>query len=1093
MKKLTALEKIPQNIPYHTVRYQKYLIGLMFKALPMLMGLILFFSLLTFPFLKCGQGGPTLGESIIIQVSPQSINFGTIPVNTVVSQDIKVSHIGESGKLIIESIYFKEGSSPEFSFDMPSSLKLLPKEETIIKVKYAPKDSLPDSATLVISHNAPPSYVSSVSLSALAQEAYLITEPSPIDFGGVLSGSSKSLNITIKNAGSDTFIVNETFLDEKSSKDFKIEKINATFPLNLLAYQKFELTMSYTPKGGDEDEGYLSVRGITKGEPQEVSFTCRGNELGPEINVSPGILDFGWVILNKKEVKELTIYNEGLYDLEVKEIYPSFGSDKGIKIEDFSGSFNVKPKEFAKLKVSWQPQSILPPSSEPIGGIVIVNNDSDEGTIIISVFGRVDAPLLIVTPPDTVDFGYVAQNMQVERTITLNNAGHAPLEIYSIEFIQPISSEFEIKNPFTGTISPETAEVVTLSFKNKGGDKGEEKGKLKIKSSSPGKEEIIIDLVAKRAGSPTCDIVLSPLTLNFGVVPMGFYKKLPMLIINKGTGFCSFQNARIEDCVSFPGFGGMCSKPKGGMPSKTFTIILKPPAIENGIEPGKSYPIEVLFKPPKTTPLFGAITEYFALLSVDLYNPYTKETITYPKPSGISSPWGEYKANLYGGSGIAKITVIPPEINFGIITIGCHSKIYKVTVYNAGSAPLTISSVELSGCTPEFKIKNIPPLPKDVTTGVPFPVELQYIPQDLGKDSCMLVVKSTDESSPVLSVSLEGEGTYDTEWTDIFHQVSGQEVDVLFVIDDSGSMCEEQERLAQNFEEFIKFAEIWKNDFHLGVISVNVVNEKVMAKLNLGKKKPRFLTPQTQDYKNKFKEFVKLGCGGGSDPQEAGLQAAQMALSLPLTYDTDVPCSSDNDCLNNKNVCADPKNCPIYCIDGFCGGWNAKFLRENAQLEIIFLSDEEDQSPATVSFYIDFFKNIKGFYNVNMMHAHSIVGPNGGCVAPDGGGADAGKRYMEVSKETGGKIESICNPTFAPVLNDIGAIAFGLKVQFFLTRIADPPTIKVWINGNECKGGNDTWSFDIPSNSVIFVEKGKCMPQPNDEIKVYYKTLCLQE
>ena len=43
-----------------------------------------------------------------------------------------------------------------------------------------------------------------------------------------------------------------------------------------------------------------------------------------------------------------------------------------------------------------------------------------------------------------------------------------------------------------------------------------------------------------------------------------------------------------------------------------------------------------------------------------------------------------------------------------------------------------------------------------------------------------------------------------------------------------------------------------------------------------------------------------------------------------------------------------------------CGGYNMGFLRKDATLEIVFVSDEEDQSPADLSFYINFFKNIKG-------------------------------------------------------------------------------------------------------------------------------------
>ena len=153
------------------------------------------------------------------------------------------------------------------------------------------------------------------------------------------------------------------------------------------------------------------------------------------------------------------------------------------------------------------------------------------------------------------------------------------------------------------------------------------------------------------------------------------------------------------------------------------------------------------------------------------------------------------------------------------------------------------------------------------------------------------------------------------------------------------------------------------------------------------------------------------------------------------------------------------------------------------------ISDEQDQSPATPAFYIDWFNSIKGFANQNLMHVHAIVGnPNGGCGGSSSdGGADSGSRYTEIQEATGGIFNSICDTDFADALEDIGNIAFGLKKQFFLTRQADPATVKVWVNDVECIGG---WVYDQPSNSVIFDEFGTCMPEAGDLIRIWYKTVC---
>ena len=95
-----------------------------------------------------------------------------------------------------------------------------------------------------------------------------------------------------------------------------------------------------------------------------------------------------------------------------------------------------------------------------------------------------------------------------------------------------------------------------------------------------------------------------------------------------------------------------------------------------------------------------------------------------------------------------------------------------------------------------------------------------------------------------------------------------------------------------------------------------------------------------------------------------------------------------------------------------------------------------------------------------------------------------------------GNIISICDPNWAQGLASIGEIAFGLKVQFFLSRVADPPTITVTVAGVPCQGtsgGALNWAYDPGSNAVVFEENGGCMPTPGQEIVIEYDTLCFLE
>ncbi|MCA9522080.1 MAG: hypothetical protein KC609_13960, partial [Myxococcales bacterium] len=414
--------------------------------------------------------------------------------------------------------------------------------------------------------------------------------------------------------------------------------------------------------------------------------------------------------------------------------------------------------------------------------------------------------------------------------------------------------------------------------------------------------------------------------------------------------------------------------------------------------------------------------------------------------------------------------------DFGLVRVGCASQQRKVTIYNTGTAPLEVTKIEPQNCPGEFKLFNLPILPIEVTNTQPVTIEVYYEPTDLGTDTCNLLIQSSDQNNANFVIPMKGEGTDSDFQVDEFVQLSGQKVDILFVVDNSGSMGEEQDNLSANFDALIKEAKKWNSDFQLGIVTVEIEeNNSNRGKLRGDPRIIKLGTPP--DYtvvESQFKSTIKVGTGY-SGAQEAGLEAARIALTPPLITDTGLSCAQDADCPG-----AD------LCVQNICGGYNRGFLREDASLEIVIISDEEDQSPGGTDFYIDFFKNIKGYQNDGLMHVSVIVGPKGGCTN-EFGSAEYGKRYIEVANATNGDVESICSPTFSQTLEKIGNRAFGLKVQFFLTRAPVESTIKVFVDNVQKSSG---WTFAADSNSIIFDQAN--VPQANQKIRVEYTAMCFQ-
>ncbi len=149
------------------------------------------------------------------------------------------------------------------------------------------------------------------------------------------------------------------------------------------------------------------------------------------------------------------------------------------------------------------------------------------------------------------------------------------------------------------------------------------------------------------------------------------------------------------------------------------------------------------------------------------------------------------------------------------------------------------------------------------------------------------------------------------ERTDSQVQTMSKRVDILFLVDNSGSMKEEQDKLKANFDGFIReLLQQDVNDFQIGVITTDMDDTEQSGKLQAKKGYPRIIKGSqmtTQKVIEAFKANTDVGVLGS--PYEKGLAAIKAALSPPLINTT-----------------------------------NKGFLRDNSLLAIILLGDEDDCS-----------------------------------------------------------------------------------------------------------------------------------------------------
>lgn len=258
---------------------------------------------------------------------------------------------------------------------------------------------------------------------------------------------------------------------------------------------------------------------------------------------------------------------------------------------------------------------------------------------------------------------------------------------------------------------------------------------------------------------------------------------------------------------------------------------------------------------------------------------------------------------------------------------------------------------------------------------------------------------------------------------DTYNQQAASKIDVLWVVDNSGSMAARQENLARNFQSFI--TEFTRNsiDYRIAVTTTDIFKE---AGRFVGT--PRVLQNTTPNVATAFANNIKVGINGS--PYEVGLEAARMSLDLQKQ-------ANDAQVMQCKAAC--PTDGRAVCQAKCDTDSEFPFLRRDAYLYLIFVTDEEDRSSQDVRFFYRYFETVKGVGNDGTVTTAAIMGdtPSNSC------GATPGTRYKALSDLTGGEVGSICDGNFSETLGKLARNAVGLKRKFALQTAPNLQTLEV--------------------------------------------------
>lgn len=264
-------------------------------------------------------------------------------------------------------------------------------------------------------------------------------------------------------------------------------------------------------------------------------------------------------------------------------------------------------------------------------------------------------------------------------------------------------------------------------------------------------------------------------------------------------------------------------------------------------------------------------------------------------------------------------------------------------------------------------------------------------------------------------------------------------VDILFVIDNSGSMDSAQMNLSRNAAFFADaMSRVSILDYHIGVVTTDM--DKYSCNKQCGQLQgfPAFVDKSTPDLINNLSHRMHVGTDGSS--QEEMFSPVEAALSAPL----------------NSTV-------------------NQGFYRQDAFLAVIFITDAKEQSTIRAQEFLQFLNNKKG--DPNKVLSYGVIrtmAEEKSCQSTED--LDDKLESFLSSVSNGDKsqknILSLCAPDYgiklAEFANDIVHRSSGTVK---LSRIPDINTIKVTY-GNQVIPNSLTkgWVYEPSTNSILLAE-----------------------
>ena len=969
----------------------------------------------------CGRGkGEVRQVGGLLAVTPSGVDFGDVALGKELQQTLTLRNDGLVEMAVDQLPGFQGGPQEDFELiGLPAVLRS--GATTEVEVRYHPQQTGIQAAQVGLHTDSPGQDPLAVSLKGHSVLGLAQLSADTLDFGEVVVGESASMSFTLLN--NDGHAPTDVAIAPVQGADATVFTPARLGTVPLASEQLLTVPVSFAPPALGVFGALVQVTPCPTCQPRSV--TLQGSGVDRLLLVQPASVNFGNVLLGQSAAQQITITNLSHRKITLRsalvtgtgEVTLALAAGASSPIDLGSGQRLSGLLTFAPTKLGAQSATATLAASDGAPGLV-------------NVTGLGTGP--VIDPRGTslyVGAALVGTTRTAHLVVTnlgLDPAGTAPLNVSRAWLRTSAGSAWVITSAASFTAGePGGTSEVKIAFAPQ--TAALSSATLVLESNDGLHPSVEVELNGLGRLLAPCNARLLPAgTVEFGRTKLLHPTTQGFEIVNQGEDDCIFGDPELTA-------GGPAFRWPGAVNPRGRTL----PA-------GGRMSVRVEFFPEQAQQYGGAVEMY---------------------QSNPAAPKLHVDLRGEGDSGCFLVT--PGAVDFGQAQSGCGASTQKVYAVNHCAGPVSVNSVSIPAGP--FTVGAMPALPAVVQPQTSLEIPVEYTASTSGDDVASLSVTASTGGS-AYQAGLTG-GTVSSQPVSESWSQSSPKVDLLLIIDNSGSMAEEQQAVRQNLNRLWSRIALANADFHIAVTTSGVYPyaagwTQCPGGANGGEagrffpvdnSSPRILTPQTPGVQDAL--FANLNVGL-CHWDERLLEPAIDALTAPLISET--------------KLLGTP-----WPADG-----NAGFLRDDARLSILAVTDTDDDDdvpnpPSVESMVAQIYAVKKG---IKEMVSFTGIVPLQNCATIE----QFGPRNRQIAAAMNGTLYDICDLKHMGDTLDhaVGDLMQPLASFPLGAHPRDPAQIRVTVNGAQMTG----FSYDPRTNRIVFAQGS--VPPPGSTINASYDPAC---